>query len=130
MRTTIGLVVVTAGAILTFAVSAQVPGINLRIAGVIVMAAGIAGLLPGSRAGAWLRRHSRLPDAGPVQAAPADEPEDAGYPAYLLQDPAVLAAEVLSSARANRSTRLRAAPTQLRPQRADHVGDEEESEEA
>jgi hypothetical protein len=128
MRTTVGLVILAAGAILTFAVSARVPGINLRVAGVIVMAAGIAGLLPGSRAGAWLR--DRMPAAARPQAAPADEPGDA-YPAYLLQDPAVLAAEVLNGARASRSARLRAAPTQLRPHSADHAVsvDQEEEEE-
>jgi hypothetical protein len=104
MRTAIGLVILAAGAILTFAVSAQVPGINLRLAGLIIMATGIAELIAPSRAAAWLRRHGPL--SGEVQEPPADEPEDpmeVAYPAYLLQDPAVLAAEVLNSARASRN---------------------------
>jgi hypothetical protein len=105
MRTAIGLVILAAGAILTFAVSAHVPGINLRLAGLIIMVTGIAELIAPSRAAAWLRRHG--PRRGEVREPTADEPEDAGdtgdvaYPAYLLQDPAVLAAEVLNSARAH-----------------------------
>jgi hypothetical protein len=98
MRTAIGLVILAAGAILTFAVSAHVPGINLRIAGVIIILTGIAELITPARATHWLRRHGQADDAPgepPVQAA-----QDAAYPAYLLQDPAVLAAEVLNGARA------------------------------
>jgi hypothetical protein len=107
MRTAIGLAILAAGAILTFAVSAQVPGINLRLAGLIIMVTGIAELIAPSRAAAWLRR--RGPWHGEVREPPADEPEDSGdlgdvaYPAYLLQDPAVLAAEVLNSAQASRT---------------------------
>jgi hypothetical protein len=118
MRTAIGLVILAAGAILTFAVSAQVPGINLRLAGLIIMVTGIAELIAPSRAAAWLRR--RGPLHGEVREPPTDEPEDAGdlgdvaYPAYLLQDPAVLAAEVLNSARAPRAATASAATATMR----------------
>jgi hypothetical protein len=111
MRTAIGLVILAAGAILTFAVSAQVPGINLRLAGLIIMVTGIAELIVPSRAAAWLRR--RGPRRGEVLEPPADEPQDGGdpaeaaYPAYLLQDPAVLAAEVLNGVRATGPVALR-----------------------
>jgi hypothetical protein len=96
MRSAIGLAVLTAGAILTFAVSAEVQGINLRLTGVIVMLAGIAGMISPARAAAWLHLHP-LPHGRP-QPEPPDDDDDFGYSAYLLQDPAVLAAEVLKGA--------------------------------
>jgi len=90
MRSAIGLAVLTAGAILTFAVTAEVPGINLRLTGVIVMLAGIAAMVAPARAAALLH----LPDV-PRGRCRAGQADDCDYSAYLLQDPAVLAAEVL-----------------------------------
>jgi hypothetical protein len=108
MRTAIGLVILAAGAILTFAVTAQVPGINLRLAGLIIMVTGIAELIAPARAAAWLRRRGLR--RGELREPPADEPEDpAAYPAYLMQDPAVLAAEVLNGARASHPATMRTA---------------------
>jgi hypothetical protein len=105
MRAAIGLTALAAGAILTFAVNAKVPGINLALAGVIIMVAAVAGMIGPSRAAAWLRRRGWL--GGPREdfgGTPMDDAEDdAAYPAYLLQDPAVLAAEVLRSVGANGS---------------------------
>jgi hypothetical protein len=96
MRSAIALAVLTAGAILTLAVSADVPGINLRLTGVILILAGIAGMISPARAAGWL--HLRpLPHGRPQPEPPADE-DEFGYSAYLLQDPAVLAAEVLRGA--------------------------------
>jgi hypothetical protein len=95
MRSAVGLVLLTAGAILAIAVSADVPGINLRLTGVIVMVAGIAGMISPARAAAWLHLRA-LRHAGPSRE-PAGE-DEFGYSAYLLQDPAVLAAEVLKGA--------------------------------
>ncbi|HEX3491630.1 MAG TPA: hypothetical protein VHU92_19955 [Streptosporangiaceae bacterium] len=93
MRVAAGLAALAAGAILTFAVSARVPGINLRLTGVIIMLAAIAGLVATSEAAqAWLHRVARRGEA----AAPDEE--QFGDLAYLLQDPAVLAAEVLRGA--------------------------------
>jgi hypothetical protein len=96
MRHAAGLAVLAAGAILTFAVSARVPGINLRVAGVIIMIAGAAGMVTPEQAAAWLRGGltARGGRAGPD---PGDD-DDYAHPAYLLQDPAVLAAEVLRNA--------------------------------
>ena len=104
MRNAASITLIAVGAILALAVSARVPGINLRLAGVIIIAAGIAVLLaPPSPAADWLRR--RQGRAGPAGLSPAPpppgEPDEDGYPAYLLQDPAVLAAEVLNGIRSD-----------------------------
>ncbi|HMH94446.1 MAG TPA: hypothetical protein VK586_25605 [Streptosporangiaceae bacterium] len=105
MRTAASIAVIAAGAILALAVSARVPGVNLRLAGVIIIAAGIAVLLaPPSPAADWLRRRwGRSADpAGPSPAPRAlADPGEEAYPAYLLQDPAVLAAEVLNGIRSD-----------------------------
>jgi len=113
MRSAAGLALLAAGAILTFAVTAQVPGINLRAAGVILIITGIIALIPPGRITALLRRGR--PAAAPEDALPgADgEPDESVYPAFLLQDPAVLAAEVLNGARAAR-TGASASPRALR----------------
>jgi hypothetical protein len=113
MRTAIGLVILAAGAILTFAVSARVPGINLRLTGVIILLTGIAELIAPSRAAAWLR--GRMSTRGELSETEADEADDVAYPAFLLQDPAVLAAEVLNSARATQNVggAQSVGPTQL-----------------
>ena len=101
MRTAAAITLLTAGAILTFAVSARVPGVDLRLAGVFIIAAGIAALLVSpSPAADWLRLRLGQPARRPRPAA-ADEPGEEAYPAYLLQDPAVLAAEVLNGIRAD-----------------------------
>jgi hypothetical protein len=104
MRTPAAIAVIAAGAILSLAVSARVPGVNLRLAGVLIIAAGIAVLLaPPSPAADWLRRRREHADpAGLSPTPPAlDEPDEDAYPDYLLQDPAVLAAEVLNGIRSD-----------------------------
>ena len=101
MRTAATIALLTAGAILTFAVSARVPGVDIRLAGIFVIAAGVAALLISpSPAADWLRLRLGHPAAAPAPQAP-DEPGEEAYPAYLLQDPAVLAAEVLNGIRAD-----------------------------
>jgi hypothetical protein len=107
-----GLIMLAAGAILLFAVSARVPGINLWLAGLILTVTGLIGLIAPTGAAAWVRRRvlpggaAADPDLGDPATAEAD---DAGYPAYLLQDPAVLAAEVLNGVRAGRDGTVAAA---------------------
>lgn len=94
MRGAAGLVALTAGAILTFAVSAQVPGISLRITGVIIMLAGLVALITPARAAEW----ARWPPWSRGRLRGDHGANDYAYPEYLLQDPAVLAAEVLRGA--------------------------------
>jgi hypothetical protein len=111
VRAATALALAAIGAILTFAVSAHVPGISLRLTGVIVMlTAAATTLLPPSPVAGWLRRRG-----GPAPQSGAD-PDSAGadldaeYPAYLLQDPAVLAAEVLNGIRADSWPQASTAP--------------------
>jgi hypothetical protein len=101
MRAAAGLALLAAGAILTFAVTARVPGINLHVAGVIIIVTGIIALIPPAWFAGLLHRGpaaGQQPDLPPGPAM--EDPDEAVYPAYLLQDPAVLAAEVLNGARA------------------------------
>lgn len=104
MRAAAGLALLAAGAILTFAVTARAPGINLHVAGVIIIVTGIIALIPPARIAALLHRGpaaAQQPD--PLPGPAMEDPDEAIYPAYLLQDPAVLAAEVLNGARAART---------------------------
>jgi hypothetical protein len=102
MRTPGAIIVIAAGAILSLAVSARLPGVNLRLAGVIIILAGIAILLaPPSPAAAWLRRRRGQADPAGSAAGTAQPAGDDSYPDYLLQDPAVLAAEVLNGLRSD-----------------------------
>jgi hypothetical protein len=96
MRTATGLTLIALGAILGLAVNASTPGINLHVVGLIIALTGGAGLLLRSRATGWLRRRVVL-DSEAGEDAP-HEHGDRQAPAYLVEDPAVLAAEVLSSA--------------------------------
>ena len=104
MRTATAIALLAAGAILAIAVSARVPGVNLRLAGVIIILAGVATLLaPPSPAAGWLLRRRGHADPTGLFPKPQalDAPDEDAYPAYLLQDPAVLAAEVLNGIRAD-----------------------------
>jgi hypothetical protein len=96
MKTATALAVIALGAILTFAVRAQTPGVNLQAAGFIVMLTGCAGLALRGRAAGWLRRRVvlRRVAAGPGTLA-AEAP---GQLSYLVQDPAVMASQLLEEA--------------------------------
>lgn len=97
MKTATGLALVAIGAILAFAVNAAIPGVNLQIAGLIIMLTGVAGLFVPARASGWLRR--RIVMRGP-QGPVIEEIDDKPYPAEVMRDPATLAARILQDARA------------------------------
>ncbi len=97
MKTATGLALLALGAISTFAVNAAIPGVNLHIAGLIIMLTGVAGLFVPARAPGWLRRRIVLRGPhGPVVEEVSDDP----YPADVMRDPATLAARILQDARA------------------------------
>ena len=77
MKTATGLALLAVGAILTFAVKAAIPGVNLQVAGLIIMLTGAAGLFVPARAPGWLRRRIVLRGPhGPV----VEEAGDDRYP--------------------------------------------------
>ncbi|MEP7023811.1 MAG: hypothetical protein ABJB47_08370 [Actinomycetota bacterium] len=103
MKTATGLGLLAVGAILTFAVRASPPGLNIHSAGWIIMLTGVAWFLLASRGSSWMRRIAvRREPAGPVvaeAAIPVTE-DDSGlsYPQYVLHDPAALASAILRDA--------------------------------
>jgi hypothetical protein len=98
MKAASGLGLIALGAILTFAVNARTPVVNLQAVGVIIMVTGLAGLVIPARAGGWLRRRVVLRR---VPAEPeTDDYEDLSQPSYLLADPAVMASQLLAEAKA------------------------------
>lgn len=80
MRTSTGLTVTAVGAILLLAVHIPVPWLSLKIAGLIIMAAGLAGLGIPQQVGRWLRHNQDrvmetldpVPDAGDTPRVPLD----------------------------------------------------------
>src|SRR5260221_8935028 len=68
MRTASCLTLLAIGAILTFAVMGHPSFVNLQVAGLVIMAAGVAGLFLPRRGSGWLRRRTvlRKGTRGPV----------------------------------------------------------------
>lgn len=88
MRTATALTLMAVGAILTFAVTAHIGFLNVQVAGVVIMAAGLAGMLMAKRGMQWRRRHVVLRKGlrGPV----VGEVDEASFPPYVMIDPATL----------------------------------------
>jgi hypothetical protein len=86
MRTATGLTLIAAGAIFTFAVTAHPGFLNLQVAGVVIMATGVAGLFLRRPAQGWLRRRTilRRGPGGPV----AGHVDERRYPPYVMLNPA------------------------------------------
>src|ERR1700735_544941 len=85
MRTAPGLTLVAIGAILTFAVTGHPSFLNLRVAGVVIMVVGVAGLFLRKPAQGWLRRRTvlRRGAAGPV----VGQVDEKRYPSYVMLNP-------------------------------------------
>jgi hypothetical protein len=85
MKTATSLALVAIGAILTFAVTATPSYLNLQIAGVIVMATGVAGLFLRKPSNGWLRRRTilRRGTGGPV----VGHVDETRYPPYVMLNP-------------------------------------------
>jgi len=85
MKTATGLTLIAIGAIFTFAVTASPSFLNLQVAGVVIMATGVAGLFLPKRSQGWLRRRTvlRRGARGPVVGS-VDERR---YPPYVMLNP-------------------------------------------
>jgi hypothetical protein len=92
MRTASCLTLIAVGAIFTFAVAAHPSFLNLQIAGVVIMATGVAGLLLGRRGQqGWLRRRIilRRGPRGPV----VGRVDETRLPPYVMLNPGASAQE-------------------------------------
>jgi hypothetical protein len=92
MRTASCLTLIAIGAIFTFAVTAHPSFLNLQIAGVVIMATGVAGLLlPRRGQQGWLRRRTVLRRGlrGPV----VGRVDETRLPPYVMVNPAASARE-------------------------------------
>jgi hypothetical protein len=86
MRTATGLALVAIGAIFTFAITAHPSFLNLQIAGVVIMATGVAGLFLRRPSQGWLRRRTvlRRGAGGPI----VGHVDEKRYPPYVMINPA------------------------------------------
>jgi hypothetical protein len=85
MKTATGLTLIAIGAILTFAVTAHPSFLNLQVAGVVIMAVGVAGIVLRKPAQGWLRRRTilRRGTGGPV----VGQVDERRYPPYVMLNP-------------------------------------------
>lgn len=88
LRYPLGLALVTAGAILLFAVS-NIPYLNLKVVGLILLATGLTGLRIPQRAWRWARAHAGDLRAVLAQMASEPEPEAERVPLDTLLRPTV-----------------------------------------
>ena len=87
MRTATCLTLIAIGAIFTFAVTAHPSFLNLQIAGVVIMATGIAGMfLPRRGQQRWLRRRTIL--RGDPRGPVAGRVDETRLPPYVMLNPA------------------------------------------
>jgi hypothetical protein len=87
MRTATCLTLIAIGAIFTFAVTAHPSFLNLQIAGIVIMATGVAGLfIPRRNQPGWLRRRTilRRGPRGPV----VGRVDETRLPPYVMLNPA------------------------------------------
>jgi hypothetical protein len=86
MKTASALTLIAIGAIFTFAVTAHPSFLNLQVAGVVIMATGIAGLVLHKPTQGWLRRRIilRRGPGGPV----IGRVDEKRYPPYVMLNPA------------------------------------------
>jgi hypothetical protein len=84
MRTASCLTLIAIGAILTFAVSGSPGWLNIQVAGVVIMATGIAGLFIRRPSQGWLRRRTVLRDRRQRVVGQVSETR---YPPYVMLQP-------------------------------------------
>jgi hypothetical protein len=85
MKTGTGLALITAGAILAFAVTANTSVFNLHIAGWVLMIVGIAGMVIPRRGYAWVGRRMFVRQA---RWRPGNQVDEVIYPTQVNRNPA------------------------------------------
>jgi hypothetical protein len=92
MRTATCLTLIAIGAIFTFAVAAHPSFLNLQVAGVVILATGVAGLLlPRRGQQGWLRRRTIL-RRGP-RGRVVGQVDETRLPRYVMLNPGASARE-------------------------------------
>jgi|SRR5215469_13932189 len=110
MRTASCLTLIAIGAILTFAVTAHPSFLNLQIAGVVIMATGVAGLLlPRRNQTGWMRRRTIL-RRGP-RGRVVGEVDETRLPPYVMLNPGASGQEADGSQPGDVTMRQAAAQT-------------------
>ncbi len=98
MKNATSLALLAIGAVLTFAVTGHPSFLNLQVAGVVVMATGVAGLfLPKRGQQGWLRRRMVLRKGarGPV----VGHVDETRYPPYIVLNPGASGEQSAEAAR-------------------------------
>ncbi len=85
MKTATALALLAIGAILAFAVTTNTSVFNLHVAGWVIMATGLVGVLMPRRGYGWVRRRLVLPRGGRRRAISVIE--GANYPPYVKRNP-------------------------------------------
>jgi hypothetical protein len=88
MRTATCFTLIAIGAILTFAITAHPRVLNFQVAGVVIMAVGVAGLLLPGRGQDWLRRRIVLRRGSRGQVV--GQVDETRYPSYVMLNPDAL----------------------------------------
>jgi hypothetical protein len=88
MRTATSLTLIAIGAILAFAVTASPSFLNLQVAGLVIIATGLAGLFIPRRGHGWLRR--RVVRRPGTRAPLVERIDETRTPSYVMLNPAVL----------------------------------------
>jgi hypothetical protein len=92
MRPATSLALMTVGAILAFAVRAHTSFLNFQVAGLVIIAVGVAGMLLPGRGSDWLRRRivvRRRPGGQVIDHVDIDV-DETRYPSYVMLNPEAL----------------------------------------
>jgi hypothetical protein len=87
MKTATGLTLLAIGAILTFAVTANLWFFNIHIAGVVIMLTGLAGLFIPRRHYSWLNQRLVQRSTRSWPNGQVVETKETSYPPYVVTNP-------------------------------------------